>query len=199
MNLAASPVAMQLRRQLEAAPWLRWALLAIAVLATLMLLQGLDQVRVAAQKQAIDEEAKLRRIKALQGQDVWLERARESTALREALLAQIPPANTPGAAQAALQSWLQSLANSTSDPQKVRTAVEGTAPVETLPGVVRVRASLRGSMGPREALTIVRRIEGGRDLVVIESLDIRSDSNSNASIAMSAYYRLPATDDGAAP
>ncbi len=195
MSLATSPLAVQLRRQLDATPWLRWALLVIAVLAALMVLQGLEQVRVQAQQQAIDEEAKLRRIKALQGQDVWLERARESAALREALLARIPPANTPGAAQAALQAWLQSLANSTSDAQKVRTAVEGTAPVEALPGVLRVRASLRGGMTPREALTIVRRIEGGSDLVVVESLDIRSENNPTASIAMSAYYRLPVADD----
>ncbi|KAF1686627.1 hypothetical protein B1992_06875 [Pseudoxanthomonas broegbernensis] len=199
MNLAASPLAAQLRRQLDATPWLRWALLAIAALAALLVLQGLEQVRTQAQKQAIDEEVKLRRIKALQGQDVWLARAKESAALREALLAQIPPANTPGAAQAALQSWLQSLANSTSDPQKVRTAVEGTAPVEALPGVVRLRATLRGGMSPREALNIARQVEGGRDLVVIESLDIRSDSNPNASIGMNAYYRLPASGAGAQP
>jgi len=191
MSLANHPQVAQLRQQLEAAPWLRWALLAIGVLAALVVAQAVEQVRVGAQQAAIDEEAKLRRIQALQGQDVWLQRATESQAMRKALEAQIPAAATSGAAQAALQSWLRGLANATSDPQRVRIAVEGTSPVEEVPGLLRIRASLRGAMTPREAITIARQIEGGQNLVVIESLDIRSDANRLVSIGMNAYYRLP--------
>ena len=197
MSLARHPQVVRLRQQLEATPWLRWAFLAIGLLLAMLALGELETVRKSWQQDSVAEEAKLRRIKALQGQDVWLARAKEAAALHQGLLAQIPPASTPGAAQAALQGWLQGLANSTADPQKVRIAVEGSTPVESVPGVIRLRASLQGSLSPRQALNIARTIESGPSLVTIDALTVRSESNQNASISMSAFYRLPAA--GAAP
>lgn len=199
MSLARHPQVVRLRQHLDATPWLRWALLAIGVLLALFVLEALEATRVQWQKDSIQEEANLRRIKALQGQDVWLARAKQAADLHQGLLAQLPPANTQGAAQAAVQNWLQTLANSTSDPQRVRIAVEGAAPVESMPGVIRIRGSLQGAMSPRQALNIARSIESAENLVVIDAFDLRSDTSQNATIRMSAYYRVaaaPATEGG---
>lgn len=192
-RLLQHPAVVQLRAQLDATPWLRWALLGIGLLLGLLVLDALNSQRMQWQKAAIEEEVKLRRMKSLQGQDVWLERARESASLREALYAQIPPANTLGAAQAALQSWMQSVANSASDPQKLRITLDSSAPVEGLPGVVQLRSTLRGPMSPRQALAMLRKIEGGEALVVVDSFEMRTTPSTGATISVSAYYQVAGT------
>lgn len=198
MNRLTKPLA-RLRGQVDASPWLRWALLAIGLLAAVLVLQELERFRIAAQEASIQQESRLRQMRSLQGQDVWFEREKSASNALESLLVQIPPAPTPGVAQAALQGWLAELGNGISDTQSVRIAVEPAAPVESVPGVLRIRATLRAGMTPREALNIVRRIESGTNLVVIESLDIRSDTNRMASFGMSAYYRLQSSPGTAAP
>lgn len=192
MSLARHPQVIRLRQQLDAAPWLRWALLGIGLLLALFALQALEATRTQWQKDSIEEETKLRRIKALQGQDVWLARARQASELHRGLLAQLPQVNTQGAAQAAVQAWLQSMANATPDPQRVRIAVDGASPVEAMPGVLRIRGSLQGSLSPRQALNVARSIESAENLVVIDAFDLRSDPNGSATIRMSAYYRVAA-------
>ena len=86
----------KLREQLNATPWLRWALLLIGVLAAVLGLQGLESLRSRAQDMSIEQEARLRQIRSLQGQDVWIARQRESAELHESLLAEIPSAPTSG-------------------------------------------------------------------------------------------------------
>lgn len=197
MKSLLSTLDTQFRQQTEKAPWLRWAALGIALLVALLLLQSLEGIRERTGKQAMDEELQLRKMRSLRGQDVWLQREKDTATLLAGLEAQIPQATTSGAAQAGLQSWLQELANATSDPSKVRIALEGSSPLEAPPGLLRIRATLRGGMTPREAVGIVRRIETATNLVVIESLDIRADANSVTSIAISAYYRISAQDQEA--
>lgn len=178
-----------LRAQLDSAPWLRWALLVIAALASFFLLQALEEARTKAQNESIEQEAKLRQVRALQGQDVWLARAQESQELLDAMQAQIPVAATPGAAQAALQSWLGGLGNAIADSESVRISVDNAAALEEIPGVLRIRATLRAGMSAREAINIIRQIEGAPSLVVIDSLDLRSDANRVVAIGLNAYYR----------
>jgi len=189
----------QFRQQAEKAPWLNWAALAIGVLLALLLLQGLEDLRRQASRHAMDKEVQLRKMRSLRGQDVWLEREKQTGEQLAALQAQIPPAPTVGAAQANLQSWLQELANSTPDPSRVRVSLEGSAPVEEGSDLLRIRATLRGGMPPRTAINLVRRIETAPSLVVIESLDIRADTSSTTSIAISAFYRVAPAPQGAAP
>ncbi|WP_312147735.1 hypothetical protein, partial [Stutzerimonas kunmingensis] len=71
-----------LKRQVEAAPWLKWAGLAIVLLLALFCLQALDAVRVERQKAAMDAELDLRRIMSLKGQDIWFERQKSAVELR---------------------------------------------------------------------------------------------------------------------
>lgn len=182
----------RLAPQLDAAPWLRWALLASALLAALLLVQGLESVRRDAEARATDTEAQLRRFRALQGQDAWLARQSAASQLHGSLLGQIPTAPSPGQAQARLQSWLGELA-SASGATDVRVTIDSTTRLAAPEGVVRLHATLRGGMPARSALNLVRRIEGGTALVVIDTAEIRDDTNKNAMLGLNAYYRIPLT------
>lgn len=186
-----------LRKQFEATPWLRWAMIAIAGLGILFVWQFLDGARASAQQQAIDEEIKLRRIRALQGQDIWLSRKDEATQLRAALEAQLPVVATPGLAQAALQSWLRTLTASFTTEQSIRIAIEKAAQIEGLDSVVRVRATVSGGLSPREALNVIRQIESAPSLVIVETLNITNDTNKTAHMSLHAYFRI--ADPAAAP
>lgn len=190
MSTATSRVGAKLREQIDAAPWLRWALLAIGILFVLYVLQEVERVRLQTQDESIAAEARARQIRALEGQDAWFGREKEAQRTHETLLAEIPVAATPGIAQAALQSWLGDITKSISDSSSVRITVEGAAPVESIPGMLRIRATLRGGMTPREALNLLRQIEGSRNLVIVETIDIRSDANRLATITLNAFYRI---------
>lgn len=180
-----------LKKQTEAAPWLRWAALAIAVLLALFVLQSLDGFRVERRKAAAEAESNLQRILALQGQDVWLARAKDATQLRDSLRAQLPEAATPGLAQASLQNWLRNLTKSFGKEQNLTVRVNQSGPVDKLPGVLRVNASLNGNLTPRQALGVLRQIETSTNLVVLETMDMQSDASNSLQITLNAYYRVP--------
>lgn len=178
-----------LKRQADAAPWLKWAALAVAVLMLLLMIQALDQVRTQQQKAAIEAEVNLRRTLALKGQDVWLEREKSALQMRDSLRAQLPEVATPGLAQAALQSWLREASSGFDGEQNVRVTVNRSGLVESVPGILRVNASFSGGLTPRQALNLLRRIETAPTLVVVESMTLQSDSNQTLNLTLNAYYR----------
>lgn len=182
----------ELRRQAEASPWLKWAVLGIAILLAAFLLQTLDGLRLDSRKAAIKAEANLERIHALQGQDVWFAREKESTQLRDALWAQLPTVDTSGMAQAAVQNWLRKLTSTFAATQNVRIRVNQVGAVTQLPGVIRVNASISGNLSPRQSLGILRQIETSTNLVVAETVSIQSDSSDVLQLTLNAYYRTSA-------
>ncbi|WP_155953127.1 GspMb/PilO family protein [Pseudoxanthomonas suwonensis] len=182
----------KLRQQAEANPRLKWAFALIAVLLAALLLQAVDGMRDELQKRAIDEEAKLRRIKALQGQDEWLARADEAERLRDALRAEMPETATPGLAQAALQNWLRDL--TAGSASRMNVTVDSAVPLEAPADVVKVHATIGGNLAPRQALELLRQIESSTNLVVVETLSMRAAPSANFSIGLNAYYRLPAQE-----
>lgn len=179
-----------LKRQIEAAPWLKWAGFAIAILLALFIVQGLNDWRVERQKAAIDAEQNLRRILALKGQDAWLEREKNAQQLRDALQAQLPKVATPGMAQAALQNWLRDITSSFDSQQNVAIRVNRSGPVENMPDVTRVNASLNGGLSPRQSLSLLRKIETSPNLIVVETLTLQSDSSNTLHLTVNAYYRV---------
>lgn len=199
MKKAGATQLAELKRQFEAAPWLKWALAVIAVLAALMLGQGLEGLRADAQEQAIEAELELRQIRSLQGQDAWLQREQESAGLLAAVHARVPEAATPGMAQAALQGWLNALAAGLSSDANARVNVEAAAPVADMPGLLRVTGTLNAGMSPRQALNILRQVEGATNLVLVETVDIRNDTAKLMSLRVNAYYRLAEAPGEAAP
>jgi hypothetical protein len=183
----------ELRRQADANPRLKWALLLVALLLCAFVWRGLDGLRDGLQKKAISEEARLHRIRALQGQDIWLARADEASAMHAALLAQLPEATTPGLAQATLQGWLRSLVESNPGGRELNVTVDSATPLEQPAGVLRIHASINGALPPSQLIELVRRIESSSNLVVIETSTIRSNQdNASFALGMNAYYRLPA-------
>lgn len=180
----------EMRKQLEATPWLRWAAVAIALLGIAFIWQSLDGAKADAQDQAIEQETKLRRIRGLQGQDVWLTHEEDAKQLRASLEAQMPAVATTGLAQAALQSWLRTLTQGFTAQQAIRISIENAAEVQGLERVVKVRATLTGALTPRDALNLVRQIESAPSLVVIETLNISNDTNKTANMSLNAYYRI---------
>lgn len=197
MNPALASQLQGLRKQLDASPWLKWALLAIAVLLAVSIGQALESARIASQKSAIDAEVELKRIRALQGQEEWVARATETTRVLEALNAEIPPASTAGVAQAAVQSWLNGLVASAGDIQNARVNVDAPVALESPEGLLRIHATLSGGLPPRQAMNLLRQIESSTNLVLVESVDIRNDGNKAFSVSVNAYYRLAAA--GGAP
>lgn len=179
----------ELQKQLAAAPWLKWGLLAAGALAFLFAWQALSEARSQAEAEAIREEAQLRRVRALQGQDIWTTRQQGATELYRSLEAEIPVAATPGLAQAALQTWLRGVGASAAGATDIRISVDEAVLLEEPTGLIRVHGSLSGRMPARQALNIVRQIESATDLVVPETLDIRSGTNNTVNLTVNAYYR----------
>lgn len=185
-----------LKRQVEAAPWLKWAGLAIVLLLALFCLQVLDAVRVERQKAAMDAELDLRRIMSLKGQDVWFEREKSALELRDTLRAQLPEVATPGMAQASLQNWLRGLTSGFGNEQNANIRINRSGTVETVPGVLRVNASLNVAASPRQSLNLLRQIESSSNLVTLETLTLQSDDSNTLHLTLNAYYRIA---EGAAP
>ncbi|MCA7025291.1 MULTISPECIES: hypothetical protein [Stenotrophomonas] len=185
-----------LKRQVEAAPWLKWAGLAIVLLLALFCLQALDAVRVERQKAAMDAELDLRRIMSLKGQDVWFEREKSALELRDTLRAQLPEVATPGMAQASLQNWLRGLTSGFGNEQNANIRINRSGTVETVPGVLRVNASLNVAASPRQSLNLLRQIESSSNLVTLETLTLQSDDSNTLHLTLNAYYRIA---EGAAP
>lgn len=188
----------ELRKQADANPRLKWALLLIALLLCAFVWQGLDGLRDGLQKKAISEEARLHRIRALQGQNIWLARADEASAIHAALLAGLPQATTPGLAQATLQGWLRSLIESNARGRELTVTVDGATPLEQPAGVLRIHASINGALPPSQLVELIRRIESSSNLVVIETSTIRSSQDAATfALGMNAYYRMPASPEAA--
>jgi len=189
MNANALPVTLrqQFKQQLEAAPWLKWAGLGIAVLLAVWVMQVLVDWRIAEQRAAVQAERNLQRILALNGQDIWLQREKDASLLREGMWAQLPEVATPGLAQAALQNWLREITSN----MEVAIRINHSGPVEHLPGVFQVNATLSGAMPPGRALQILRSIETAANLVTLETLRLTNDARSSLNLTLNAYYRVP--------
>lgn len=181
-----------LKRQVDAAPWLKWAGVVIVLLLAFFIVQGLESVRVQRQKMAIETELNLRQILALKGQEVWFEREKRSLELRDSLQAQLPNLATPGMAQAALQAWLRTVTSGFAASDNVTIRVNRSGPVENIPGVLRVNAALNGALSPRQALGLLRQIENSPNLTVVETITLQTEAPGTLNLTINAYYRVPA-------
>lgn len=141
-------------------------------------------------------EARILRMNDLADQDAWLERATQAAELRASLEAELPPVDSPGLAQAAFQSWLtRQLSSLGAQPQL---SMEAPQRLERPAGLVRVSATLSGSMPTQQVIELLRRIESERQLIVVPSVLIRSEANQTFSLTVHAFYRLGA-DAGVSP
>lgn len=188
-----------LRRQIAANPRLQLALPVLAALLALIMWQELDSWRLQAERAAQTERARLQRMESLRGQDEWLQRAQQSSTVREALLAELPEVATAGLARAAVQSEAAAMARALGGRTEPRIDVQTVADPALPADVIRIRATLSGAMSPQQAMDLLQRIEGSANLAAIEQADIRSDTNRLATFVYSAYFRLASAAGEATP
>lgn len=162
------------------------ALIALLVLAWLWLV--LADGHAALVRERLATEERIERMQQVAGQDFWPARAADAVALRDALVAEIPQADSPGLAQAAFQSWLgRQLESLAGQPQ---VAMEEPLELEAFPGIVRTSATLSGSLPTRQVVELLRRIEADRQLIVVPAIQIRSENNETISLTVHAFYRV---------
>lgn len=174
--------------QIRANPRLQVGVLAIGLLLLAGLWLALGDWRNALRAETAQVQDRAQRMQSLAGQDVWLERAEEAERIAQRLIAELPLADSPGLAQAALQSWLRDVVATTGTDARI--GVEPPVRLDSPPGALRISATVAGSLPARQVQEIIRRIEGHTNLMTIESALIVSDVNHTYSITVHAYYRL---------
>lgn len=194
----ASPVTTRLRpllAQVGGNPRLQagLALIALLVVGWLWLLIG--DTRDARLQELGRHHERLAQIKQLAGQTIWLQRAEEAERLAGVLAAELPPAGSPGLAQADFQGWLRGIVDA--QGAELRMEVQAPVLVEAMPGVVQVTAVVSGALPPQRAVQMIQRIEGYTKLVTLPLVTIRDDgANQTFSLTVRGFYRLdpPATE-----
>lgn len=161
---------------------------AVIVLLFVFALQSLHEWRVVQQKSAISRELDLRRTRSLRGQDVWVVRAEQVDTAHKALLGEIPIVATAGLAQATMQNWLRSIANSVRPTGPVTIEVGEPVQMEEHPGILRARANVRAELTPRQAFEFMGAVEAAPNLAVVETAQVRS-GEGRVAITIAAYYR----------
>ena len=178
-----------LRQQLRDNPRLRlgaWAIAAIlAFYGWLLLGDAIDALR----QDVNAEQNRLAKMRALAGQDIWRERAQQAAALKTSLLTELPEAQTPGLAQAELQTRLRTLLQDFGDAVNVEVAAPSA--VEGAPGWIRIPATLSTSRLDFERIKrIVQAIEAQPALLRIDSLAIRNRSDTTQlTLTLQAFYQ----------
>jgi len=199
VNLRVPPTLQPLVEQVRANPRLQLGLGVVALILAYWLLLVLGDAREAGIARLEQARARYIQVRQLSGQDAWVQRAAEATRLAGALEAEIPQAASGGLAQAQFQGWLKSM----TDSQGVPIRIDMQPPVHLEPPqdhIVRVTATVAGSMDPQRVWQLIHRIEASTSLVTIPVLTVLSDgSNQTFTVTVQGYYRVPATAASTAP
>lgn len=132
---------------------------------------------------------RLEQTRNLARQKNWAERAEQAKQMAERLQAEIPSAASPGLAQADFQGWLRQLADA--QPAQLRLDVQAPVRLEEPADIVKVTATLNGSMSPSQVTQLIDRIESRQSLATIPMATLRSDGlNRSFSLTIQGYYRL---------
>jgi hypothetical protein len=191
MKLLLPPQLKPLADQVRANPRLQLGLALILLLFLGWLFLVLGDLRNAQVQHLQQARQRYIQVRQLAGQQVWLQRAAEATQLAGALEAEIPPTRSPGLAQAGLQGWLKTIADS--QGQALRLDMQPPVRLDAPADVVRVTATVAGSMEPQRVWQMIHRIEASTSLVTIPVLTVRSDGlNQTFSLTVQGYYRVPA-------
>ncbi|WP_282276979.1 hypothetical protein [Stenotrophomonas sp. PS02297] len=159
---------------------------AIVLLWVLMLLEDWRQARILILQASAH---RLEQTHTLARQKGWGERAIRAAQMADMLKAEIPPAASHGMAQAEFQGWLRQLADT--QPAQLRLDVQSPVQLEAPADMVRVTATLSGSMSPSQVIQLISRIEGRQSLTTIPMATLRSDgANRSFSLTIQGFYRL---------
>lgn len=186
MSAATGGALADLRRQWAENPRLRLGVLAIGVILGIWLVLVMADWHASLSREYANRTTHLYKMKALAGQEEWLQRAPLAARGRAALEAGIPTVETIGLAQAQAQGWLREATAGMGDSIQVQAG----EPVEepSRPGTWRVPVTVSGAFEPRRYLELVRRIESNPSLTVIEAAMVLNRENQTFSLTVVSYY-----------
>ena len=178
----------RLRDELARNPRLRVGIVLIGVLLLVYQLAGLSQIRARLDADYAAKLAQLVKVQSISSEDGWDRRASEIHAMRKALEAQIPDADSVGLAQATVQGWLRDTAASAGP--KLTVTMGTPLQVEDKHPYWRIPAQINGMIDPAQALELIREIESRKDLVTVESIRLTTGANASLALEVASYYRV---------
>ena len=173
---------------------LRLGVIFIGCLLAVYEISGLDLIRQQLEEDYSTKVAELQRIRAISKEDSWGKRAVDAKALQKALVAEIPAADSTGLAQATLQGFLRDLASGFG--ARLNIATDSPSKVDGMDGYWKFPAQISGPVDVNSALQLVRQMEGRKDLLTVESVQLSTGENAYLNMRIVAYYRINA---GSAP
>lgn len=191
---ALAPVLAQIR----ANPRLQVGVAVIAMILVWWLHGALSAWATSQSGRRADAELQLARMTALIGETEWASRASSAASLRDALLAEIEPAQTRGLAQANLQTTAMRWMRAAGLADRLRVQVEAPRPTD-VPGVTAITMTLSGEVSPGEVVALLREAESQRALVVVEDLRYSPAVRGIVNLRVRAFYRIAEASGEASP
>lgn len=189
MTSRTQAVLADMRRQWASNRRLRIGVAAIAVIVVAYLFLVLQDWRSALATEYAARTEHLYKMRALAGQDEWVERARAMADVRRALEAELPDAATPGLAQANVQGWVRDVV-AAYGVDNVTVQVSDASPVDGKPGVWRVPVAINGPLNAGRYLDLVASIERRNTLAIIEQARVLDRENRAFSMTVVAFFRI---------
>ena len=182
-----APQITELFNQWRENPRLRFGVLIIIVVIAIYIFLSLEDIREKQEVEYNQEIERYQRMLVIAEQRFWPERAAQARSQRVQLQAGLWRAESPGLAQAALQSWLkQKLHKFKLD--SIKYDVGAVKPVPGLNYIWQVPAHLKGVLQLEQLIDLLSLIELNKDLVRIEQLEIhRSKKAFRLDLAIAAY------------
>lgn len=177
------------RRQWADNPRLRLGVAVIALIVVVYLFLVLQDWRTALATEYASRTEHLYKMRALAGQDAWVERARSTAEVRRALEAEMPDAATPGLAQANVQGWVRDVVAAYGE-EGVTVQVHDAVAVDGHADVWRVPVNINGTLRSGRYLDLVAAIERRNTLAIIEQARVLDRENETFSLTVVAYFRI---------
>ncbi len=178
----------QLRAELARNPRLRVGIFLIGALLLMYQLAGLSDTRSRLEADYSLKLTQLVRVRGISRQDGWDRRAGDIHAVRQALEAEIPDADSVGLAQATVQGWLHDTAGNVGP--KLTVTMGTPLRVDDQHPYWRIPAQINGPIAPSQALELIRQIESRKELITVESIRLTSGNNPSLSLEVASYYRV---------
>lgn len=178
----------KLRDELARNPRLRVGIVLIGVLLLVYQLVGLSAIRDRLDADYAAKLTQLVRVQSISREDGWDRRASEIHAIRKALEAQIPEADSVGLAQATVQGWLRDTAASVGP--KLTVTMGTPLRVDDKHPYWRIPAQINGMIDPEMALELIRQIESRKELITVQSIRLTTGANASLALDVASYYRV---------
>ena len=185
-----------IRRQWAANPRLRMGVVVIGLILVAWVFLVLRDWRASLAAEYAARTEHLYKMRALAGQDEWIDRARSMAEVRGALEAELPEAATPGLAQANVQGWVRDVVAAYGE-QDVTVQVRDAIAVDGHPGVWRVPVAINGPLRAGRFLDLVATIERRNTLAIVEQARVLDRDNKTFSLTVVAFFRIPPAGEAA--